>query len=299
MSIPERQCDTWSNPGATTTAVATHEAVRRALDSDDSPLRGHRYEVFLQGSYKNDTNVRGDSDVDIVVQLNETFWGDRSSLDDAAKARWTQAYPTNSDYQWSDFDRDVTSAVRLAFGQGAVHPQDKCILIDGGNGRLNADVVVAISLRDYTDFAVKPGEFVQGIAIWPRLRANGWIQNYPKRHYDNGVTKNGQTEGCYKPSVRMFKNARNCAIDRGLLADNVAPSYFVECLLWNVPLQHFQGASNEVFAAVVRWLLGADRSRFVCQNGRVWLFGTSAQQWTDAKAAAFINALADLWNNWT
>ena len=28
-----------------------------------------KFEVFLQGSYKNDTNLGGDSDVDLVVRL--------------------------------------------------------------------------------------------------------------------------------------------------------------------------------------------------------------------------------------
>ena len=30
-------------------------------------------EVFLQGSYKNDTNLGGDSDVDVVVRLSSKF----------------------------------------------------------------------------------------------------------------------------------------------------------------------------------------------------------------------------------
>ena len=68
-ALRQRQCQTWANPGTGVTLQASHEAVRKALTADSSPIRSLRQDVFLQGSYKNDTNVRGDSDVDVVVQL--------------------------------------------------------------------------------------------------------------------------------------------------------------------------------------------------------------------------------------
>lgn len=56
MGIPESQLETWSHQGAVTTARATHESVRNALESYESWPRDVEYEVYLQGSYKNDTN---------------------------------------------------------------------------------------------------------------------------------------------------------------------------------------------------------------------------------------------------
>ena len=52
---------------------ATPETVRGVLDDRNSPYHGHDYTIFLQGSYKNDTNVYGDSDVDVVIRLNKSF----------------------------------------------------------------------------------------------------------------------------------------------------------------------------------------------------------------------------------
>ena len=45
-----------------------HMPIREALDAYKG-LSQFKYEVFLQGPYKNDTNLGGDSDVHIVVRL--------------------------------------------------------------------------------------------------------------------------------------------------------------------------------------------------------------------------------------
>ena len=42
--------------------------------------RGKANEVFLQGSYKNDTNLGGDSDVDVVVRLTRSRFLSSGSL---------------------------------------------------------------------------------------------------------------------------------------------------------------------------------------------------------------------------
>lgn len=80
MGIPEGQLQTWSNQGATASSSAIYERIRIALQNDAS-LRGRNFEVFLQGSYRNSTNIRGDSDVDVVVKLTDTYMPDYSLLD--------------------------------------------------------------------------------------------------------------------------------------------------------------------------------------------------------------------------
>ncbi len=70
--------------------------------------------------------------------------------------------------------------------------------------------------------------------------------NYLKLHIDKREAKNTeyQTDGRYKPSVRMFKNARNTATERGLFVDRAASSYFVECLLTTFQMGVSLPASN-------------------------------------------------------
>ena len=96
---------------------------------------------------------------------------------------------------------------------------------------MTADVLPAVQFKDYTGFqSINDENFDEGLEFVDA--AGNHTVNYPKLHIKNGEEKNSplQTNGRYKPSVRMFKNARNYMIDRRLLGDGVAPSYFVECL---------------------------------------------------------------------
>jgi hypothetical protein len=124
--------------------------------------------------------------------------------------------------------------------------------------------------------------------------------NYPKLHIENGEAKNSQprTNGRYKPSVRMFKNARNTATERGLLIDGTAPSYFVECLLFNVLDECYTASVRETYAAVVNYLSANSLAGYYCQNGQLPLFGPASTQWNTIDANSFVQALATLWNEW-
>lgn len=71
----ERIFGTWSQgPGVTeqTKAENAERAIRKAIDASDT-LRRLQVDVFAQGSYRNRTNVRQESDVDICVRLMSTF----------------------------------------------------------------------------------------------------------------------------------------------------------------------------------------------------------------------------------
>ena len=65
MPIPETTLARWSHHRAGTAFKQAHVPIREALDAYKG-LSPFKYEVFLQGSYKNDTNLGGDSDVDVV-----------------------------------------------------------------------------------------------------------------------------------------------------------------------------------------------------------------------------------------
>ena len=69
MAIPEAELDTWSHQGSITQSASTYASIKRALEAPDSRYAGKHYEVFLQGSYGNDTNIYAESDVDVVIGL--------------------------------------------------------------------------------------------------------------------------------------------------------------------------------------------------------------------------------------
>jgi hypothetical protein len=298
VAVPESQLETWSHQGAVATAKATHESVRRALAAAQR-LTGREFEVFLQGSYKNDTNIRGDSDVDLVVQLNSTFHRDLSGLEERQRLLYEGAH-SEAIYHWHHFRADVLAALRWYYGHSAVQEGRNALSIAAGTSRLPADVIVATQYRKYLHFwSPKDQRWIEGIAFFTRPE-NHFVVNYPKPHYENGVAKNSDagTNGWYKPSVRMFKNARTYLINRDVIDGAVAPSYFVECLLYNVPDTEFGDSFRSTYFRVVRWLLQQDLSGFMCQNGQVRLFGPTPQQWSQVSATTFLKALAHLWDTW-
>ena len=299
MAIPESQLVTWSHPGAITTAIATHESIRNALAANTSHIRDMDYEVYLQGSYKNSTNIRGDCDVDIVVQLNSTYCRDLSSLSEEERILYEQNRSAAT-YSWEDFRRDVLQALRNYYRSTNVSEGNKSLKVSGGSGRLPADVIVCIQYRKYRRFhSFSDEEYIEGIAFYSRNDGR-LIVNYPKQHYTNGVRKNAQssTKGWYKPTVRVFKNLRTYLVDHGNIMEDLAPSYFLECLIYNVPNGQFDGDYQETFCNVVNWLNNANFNNFMCQNGLLRLFGGLPEQWSEESARKLIATLINLWNNW-
>ncbi len=76
MGIPESQLETWSHQGSITNSSNTYNTVKNVLEDSDAPYAAKDYEVFLQGSYGNDTNIWSESDVDIVIKLGSCFHSD-------------------------------------------------------------------------------------------------------------------------------------------------------------------------------------------------------------------------------
>ena len=130
------------------------------------------------------------------------------------------------------------------------------------------------------------------------LRDKRWILNYPKEHYKNGADKSRRTQDRYKRTVRMFKNARNYLETNRAMSSSLAPSYFVECFLYNAPDSAFQSGFQDTYYSVVNWMVDADLDRLPCQNGQQFLFGPASEQWSVADAKAFAVHLVELWNTW-
>ena len=72
MPIPENQLRIWAQPGTVKGAKNTHAAICNALARHDWP-GDVRYRTYLQGSYRNNTHRRRQSDVDVVVELTSLY----------------------------------------------------------------------------------------------------------------------------------------------------------------------------------------------------------------------------------
>jgi hypothetical protein len=300
MAIPKNQLLTWSNQGAVATAIITHKSISAALDDPKSPVRG-KLDVYLQGSYKNDTNIRGDSDVDIVGQLKDgTFYYDISSLPKEQQDAFHAYYSGKSMFSWDNFKAEVLQSLQNYYDASAVTEGNKAIKVAAGSGRLASDAVACVQFRKYRRFTSwSDCNYVEGIQF-RTTNDRRWIINFPKEHYKNGVAKNSEakTNGLFKPTVRVFKNARCRLIDDETISDDLAPSYFLESLIYNVPDDKFENDIQVTFINIIDYLTNANLANFMCMNKQLPLFGNTPEQWSVEKAKILVKSLNDLNTNW-
>lgn len=293
MPIAESQLETWSHQGSVTQSANTYQSIKRVLLDPSAPYASRSFEVFLQGSYGNETNIYADSDVDIIMCLSSTYYENIDALSPDDKLRrdadWTPAT-----YDLSDFKREVTAWLANNFDTG-VNPSGKAILVPGNGGRRDADVLSCAEFRRYRAYS-RPFsvDYEKGICFWPPGKA--LIDNYPKQHAANLTDKHQRTGGWVKPVVRIFKNWRNAMVRDGFLAAGVAPSYFLEGMLWNVPDQLFGRSWQDCCANALAWLRAADRSELSCANDLHWLVREGPSTcWSPSAFEAFLYAAERHW----
>lgn len=296
MAIPESQLITWSHQGSITQSSTTYNTIKGALEVSSAPYADKNYQVFLQGSYGNDTNIYAESDVDIVIKLNDSFQSDLSLLTDYQKTAF-QSDLADATYTASDFKKDVRKVLVDKYG-GDVNVGAKAIVIAGNVSRRKADVITAIQFRRYFKFnGIQDQSYEEGICFY---NAGGErIANYPKQHATNCTTKHQNTSKWFKPMVRVVKNMRGKMIDDGLLEAGIAPSYYIEGLLYNVPNENFGTSYEDSMLNSINWLRNADRSKFVCANNQYMLLdGNANVTWNSKNCDLFLNGIVELWNSW-
>jgi hypothetical protein len=253
------------------------------------------FKVFLQGSYKNDTNVYGDSDVDIVICTDAVYYSDTSNLAPDDKHRFNINF-SPAQYTLADFKNEVVGWLTNKYPK-AVTLGNKAVHIQGSAGRRDADVVVAAELRRYYTFPAQGiPTYETGICFF--TSDNTRIDNFPMQHSDCCTSKN-QSTNWFKRTVRTYKNLRNRMITDGDIGSGLAPSYFLEGLLYNVPFAQFGGSCTQNFEHTLNWLVATDRSQFVCANGLYYLFHpTSPVTWRAENCTAFLDAALRKRDNW-
>lgn len=289
MKITREDIERWSERPSSFFPDWTKTVLEEAL-ADAPQLKDKcEYETYVQGSYANETNIHGNSDVDLVVQMQLPFEEQIRELGPDDRKRFWDKYGTTW-YGWPQFRADVLARLRESF---FVHEANKCVDIRHFDSalRIPADIVPAIEYRDYSGFP-SPDVEIYEEGIFFRDRSGQPIINYPKQHLRNGKQKDAETERRFKPIVRVFKNARNRC--ENLDAD-VAPSYFIECLVYNIDNAVFWQPLHVAYPACVEWLHDhrADLPEFVCQNGLVKLFGDGRQLWNVESALKLIAALRE------
>lgn len=297
MTIPETQLDTWAKQGAGIGSRDTYAQIKAVLESTGSPYFTRDFDVFLQGSYGNDTNIYSESDVDIVIQLTSSFQYGLEDLSVEQKSAFQAAYTGGVSYSLTTFKQEVLAHLQARYGTDVVSGKRAINILANGNRR-SADVIVCMDYRRYRQFSTTANQsYYEGIFF--KASDGTSVKNYPKFHSANCTAKHQATSSYYKPTVRIFKNLRSKLIATGALQPGDAPSYFIEGMLWNVPNENFGRSYQETVLNCLVWLNGCDRSKLVCANDQYMLLHpTSPVTWTVEKFEKFLAAACTLWSDW-
>lgn len=297
MPIPESQLETWSHQGSITQSSTTYNTIKNVLEASTTPYAGKKYKIFLQGSYGNDTNIYAESDVDIVIRLDDCFHSDLGELSDEEKSAYKQAF-NDAAYTHADFKHDVLTVLEAQYG-AAVKAGDKAIAIDASGSRRKADVIVATQFRRYFKFrSPSDSEYVEGICFFNS--AGERIENYPKQHSANLTSKHQASAKWLKPMARVLKNMRSRLVDEGLIKAGIVPSYYVEGLLYNVPNEKLNSSYQNCVVNMLNWYRQeAKKVDLVCANEQYYLLRDGHHTcWPQANCDAFVEAAIELWNEW-
>ncbi len=286
----ESVLSTWAKPPSDTEqekAANAERVIKKAIDAY-APLQRHSLSVFAQGSYRNRTNVREDSDVDICVLCPDTIMVDYHFAPGLTDA---EAGLGDAKYQYAEYRNDVQRALISYLGSQGVTRGKKAFDVHANTYRLDADVVACFEYRQYHRSADGRVSYAPGTGFVPD---GGFrIHNWPQQNYDNGVRKNDESGHFYKSCVRIFKRLRNEMTESGHAAAAATPSFLLESMLFNLNPQAFQ---EPTWTSTLRSLLtDLDQAlsspeaagAMVEVNDLKYLF-RGGQPWTIDSARAFI-----------
>lgn len=263
---------------ATESAKSAHKTIREALEEGElrGAAEGLEFVTKLQGSYRNSTMVRGSGDVDILIIRTDTYHADFSRVPDHSR---DFAPPINPVQAFEDHAEAVHRTLQYQYGAPNVSRGEKAIDIDSNSLLRGADVVPCIQHRKFWDN--HPGNYMRGIAFWAEDGTK--VVNFPDRHRFQGARYQEWTNGNYKETIRLFKNLRNELVENGRLDKEQAPSYFIECLLSNVPVSILRNDDlRERVESTVEYLASQtdeELAAFTTQHGLRDLFGPASTQW--------------------
>ena len=227
----------WTKPPSDTEESKLENAerlVKEAITQDDK-LKEMSIEIFGQGSYANNTNVRLNSDIDINVRFTDGFYFNLPE----GKKREDFGLDSPIEYSFSDFKNDVEQALINKFGTESVKRKNKCLTVLGNTNRVEADVVPTWNYRRYS----ADGSHELGVKFWADTMQS--VVNFPKQHIENGKGKNNNTLRRFKRLTRLHRKLRYKMIEDGEIISENITSFLIECLVWNVP--------NDIFTSYETW----------------------------------------------
>lgn len=303
MRITDEILLKWSAIGSTDLSKYGYDFVKNRLESlDFIKSNSQDFEIYLQGSYANHTNIRRESDVDIALQYNGVFRYDDSKLDAVTKQKRNNAFVradmTFEQYKTKIFNELYQEASKFN-SVSDIKYKAKSIKISLQNPSIDVDVVPCFLYKNYWTFSeydpLNKNHYKHGIALDDTDTGKPLI-NYPKIHKENGEEKSARTNKNYKATIRYIKKIKSLLVDKGIIDEKLAPSYFIENLLFNVPDNLFDRVSYlKTFDNILNYLSDTSRyDAFLCQHKQWRLFGSLSTQWNEEDARSFVKKLIEV-----
>ena len=293
----ENDFSQWARPPAKTEDERCENAIKaiRNAIAESEKLKNRSLTVFPHGSYRNRVNVRQDSDVDVGVLCDDSFFYHLPE----GTTNETFGFSVPANYPYTQFKNELEEALVVHFGREAVRRGNKAIDVRENTYHVEADVAPFFEYRHY----LENGNYLCGVELAPDN--GGRIHNYPEclldswlqlpMHYENGVSKNKTTHRSYKGVVRILKKLRNEMDDAFIAAAKPIPGFLIECMIWNAPTSCFKGNTwdDKVQAVLVHLGLSTNDDAS-CEdvkevNDIKFLFHSN-QPWTRQEAYAFLEA---------
>ena len=221
----ERVFSVWSKPPGKTEQERCDRAVRAIKDAvaADATLASKTVRTFPQGSYRNRTNVRQDSDVDVCVLCEDSFY---YHLLPGVPGLSVQITPTT--YKFGSYKNDVERALVNRFGRANVRRGNKAFDVNENTRRVDADAAPCFAYRLYFNGWL----YHDGTALIADDTGR-LVTNFPRQQYDNGVAKNDATDRRFKRAVRIVKKLSHEMEDAGVASARPIASFLIESLIWN------------------------------------------------------------------
>lgn len=286
----------WQRPASKTEEQRISNAIsmmKKAVSSSEY-LKSKDIDIFVQGSYGNNTNVRAESDVDVCIMWKDTFYSKYPDGYTREDYGFTKATGVNN---FATFRKEVIRALINTYGEESIKQGNKSIKIVSNSYRVEADAVPAFQYRNYNyHTSTNPNLYVEGIKLISQGEEE--VINYPQKHILNGVEKNKKTQKRYKRLVRIFKRIRHQMIADTESVDSGISSFLIECLVWNIPNNHFNDNENnservrEAIVYLFNKTNNEDCEKWTEVSGMLYLFG-SEKKWT---VSMVNNFLKQMWN---
>lgn len=289
----EDKFTSWSQPPGKTEKEKmknAESAIQKAIASD-SALNDLDVSVFSQGSYKARTNIAQDSDVDICIRLNSTFFSHYPE----GKTREDYGNTPGS-ISFSAFKKLVQTALENYFGTENVERGKKAFDVHSNSYRVDADAVPTFAYRHYYGGETEDYRKPVGVQF---ISDNGKvITNWPKQAYDNGVAKLNATQKRFKKIVRILKRLRNEMQKNDIEASADVASFLIESLVWNAPNTCFGHETlyfdvREVLAHCFNKTITDEDCKEMCEVNDIKYLFHKSQPWSRESAHAFLSAAWD------